>query len=668
MNFLYPAVLWALTALAIPVVIHLFNFHRYRILPFSNTQFIKAIQAEHRSRSKVRNLLLLMLRIMTIAFLVLAFAQPVIHQGDEEKADNPRVAVYIDNSFSMDADGEYGTLIEWAKTRACELTESFPPETEYLLTTNELNRQQQRWVSREQFVDWVRRVQSTHIVADIDEIINRQQMIDSDTSRMLYSFIFSDLHKPSFSSRNAKPQARQHIFLIPLRNASQNNIAIDSVWFASPGLYVGKIEELTVRIRNYGDNALHNANIQLFVNDTLKKSAPFSVEANSTVDVKCSFLHTKNGWNRGRVEIQDFPITFDNQLFFSYNILPKTNILRITSKTATDYFATLYNADSAISYTRLSPLNVVADKITDYQMIIVDASELSSGLTENIVRFVKNGGTLVLLPSATQNNEALLAQTKGPQTLGWTNSEGVASTLNTKHNIFRDALDNRQRDYTLPTYKGYFKMRANSRQQIERLFDTESGDLLFFDYKFGNGIVFASTMPFDIENTNIMTHPVFVPVFYNIALQSTMATHMFTTIRQPMHVSLGAASGLSSISITNAEGKTIYPHRQETGSVSTIYPDATDLSAGVWSARCGNDLVGELSFNFDRTESSQSYLTDDEGLEYLVNQGFKVDVVDAGPAFAQVVAISEVRLWWLFALLSLICLILETLIIRLKIL
>ena len=493
-------------------------------------------------------------------------------------------------------------------------------------------------------------------------------MIDSDTSRMLYSFIFSDLHKPSFSSRNAKPQARQHIFLIPLRNASQNNIAIDSVWFASPGLYVGKIEELMVRIRNYGDNALHNANIQLFVNDTLKNSAPFSVDANSTVDVKCSFLHTKNGWNRGRVEIQDFPITFDNKLFFSYNILPKTNILRITSKTATDYFATLYNADSAISYTRLSPLNVVADKITDYQMIIVDASELSSGLTENIVRFVKNGGTLVLLPSATQNNEALLAQTKGPQTLGWTNSEGMASMLNTKHNILRDALDSRQRDYTLPTYKGYFKMRANSRQQIERLFDTESGDLLFFDYKFGNGIVFVSTMPFDIENTNIMTHPVFVPVFYNIALQSTMATQMFTTIRQPMQVSLGAASGLSSISITNAEGKTIYPHRQETGSVSTIYPDATDLSAGVWTARCGNDLVGELSFNFDRTESSQSYLTDDEGLEYLVNQGFKVDVVDAGPAFAQAVAISEVRLWWLFALLSLICLILETLIIRLKIL
>ena len=668
MHFLFPTVLWALAALAIPLIIHLFNFHRYRVQLFSNIQFIKRLQSEHRSRSKVRNLLLLLLRMAAIAFLVLAFAQPVIHQGDAENVDNPRVAVYIDNSYSMDADGEYGTLIEWAKTRACELTQAFPSNTEYLLTTNELNRQQQRWVSREQFVDWVQKVQTTHIVTEVDDIINRQQMIGSDTSKMLYSFIFSDLHKPAFATHNARPQSRQHIFLIPLRNASQNNIAIDSVWFSSPGLYVGKIEELTVRIRNYGGNALHNANIQLFVNDTLKNSIPFSVEANSMVDVKCSFLHSKNGWNRGRVEIQDFPITFDNQLFFSYNILPKTNILRISSKTAADYFAMLYNADSSFNYTRLSPLNVIADKIADYQIIIIDAAELSSGLTENIVRFVNDGGTLVLLPSATQNYEALLAQTNGPQVIGWTKSEGMASSLNVKHNIFRDAIDGRQHNYTLPSYKGYFKMRINTRQQIEKLFDTESGDLLFFDYKCGQGVVYVSTMPFSIDYTNIMTHPVFVPVFYNIALQSTRTTQMFSTIRQPMQVRMDARGGSASISISNAEGKTIYPHRQETGSVSVIYPNAADLSAGVWTAHCGNDMIGELSFNFDRTESSQNYLSNDDALEHFVNQGFKTDIIEAGPTLSQTVAFSEVHIWWLFALLSLICLIVETLIIRLKIL
>ncbi|MBR6082952.1 MAG: BatA domain-containing protein, partial [Salinivirgaceae bacterium] len=36
-HFLFPTVLWALAALAVPVVVHLFNFRRYRILPFSNT-------------------------------------------------------------------------------------------------------------------------------------------------------------------------------------------------------------------------------------------------------------------------------------------------------------------------------------------------------------------------------------------------------------------------------------------------------------------------------------------------------------------------------------------------------------------------------------------------------------------------------------------------------
>ena len=240
MNFLYPAVLWALTALAVPVVIHLFNFHRYRILPFSNTQFIKALQMEYRSRSTLRKWLLLVLRLLVVAFLVVAFAQPYIPKNEADDADKTRVAVYIDNSFSMDAGGEQGTLLESAKTMACQLADAYPATTEYLLITNEMEPQQQRWVGREQFTDWVRRVQTTHLVAEIDEVIHRQQIIGRDTAAALHSFLFSDLHRAAFSVNDAQPAARQHLFVVPMTNGTRNNISVDSLWFSSPGLYMGK--------------------------------------------------------------------------------------------------------------------------------------------------------------------------------------------------------------------------------------------------------------------------------------------------------------------------------------------------------------------------------------------------------------------------------------------
>ena len=43
MKFLYPEFLWALTVLAIPILIHLFNFKRYKTLYFSSLNFIKHV-------------------------------------------------------------------------------------------------------------------------------------------------------------------------------------------------------------------------------------------------------------------------------------------------------------------------------------------------------------------------------------------------------------------------------------------------------------------------------------------------------------------------------------------------------------------------------------------------------------------------------------------------
>jgi len=666
MNFLYPAVLWALAVLVVPLIIHFFNFHRYQIMPFSNIQFIRMLQNEHRTRSRIRNLLLLILRMLALAFVIVAFAQPFIPNDNSKRSDNPRVAVYIDNSFSMEADGEYGVLLEWAKTRACELTNLFPEHTEYLLVTNNMSDYQRRWVSREQFADWVQKVQSTHLVIGIDEVMRRQQIIDTDTSRTLYSFIFSDLHKPAFTFGDVRPLPYQRVFLLPLRNAAQNNISIDSVWFSSPGLYVGKVEELTARIRNYGGEAVRNANIQIYVNDSLKNTASFSVDAQSVTDVKCSFMHSKQGWNAGKVSIQDFPITFDNQLFFSYNILPETKVLCLSEKQTTDYFAVLFGSDKAIGYVRSSPLNVAADRLSDYQTILLDAPALSSGLSEQLAAFAAEGGTLVLMPSENQKYTDLLRRTNGPQMTGWVGGNGMASNLNVRHSIFRDAIWGNQKHYTLPTYKGYFQVSANSRQSVDRLMDTESGGLLAFNYRYGKGVIYVFAVPFDPESTNLMLHPVFVPMFYNMAMQSSSAAQLYTTIRQPVQVPV-RVSGAASVSISSAGGTLLYPGRRETSGGSVIYPDAAELSEGIWTVKSGDDFAGFLSFNYSRDESVQDYLSEDEVVAEFENRGFAVSAIENTNAeFAGNAAFADKHLWRLFVILALICFVMEAVVSRFK--
>ena len=54
MQFLYPAFLFALVTLAIPVIIHLFNFRRYQKVYFSNVQFLKEVQEQQASRRNLK--------------------------------------------------------------------------------------------------------------------------------------------------------------------------------------------------------------------------------------------------------------------------------------------------------------------------------------------------------------------------------------------------------------------------------------------------------------------------------------------------------------------------------------------------------------------------------------------------------------------------------------
>lgn len=104
MQFLFPVFLFALAALAIPVIIHLFYFRRFKKVYFTNVKFLKEVKEETSARSKLRNLLVLLMRMLAIACLVSAFAQPFIPQKNTEVEKGTKaVSVFIDNSFSMQA-------------------------------------------------------------------------------------------------------------------------------------------------------------------------------------------------------------------------------------------------------------------------------------------------------------------------------------------------------------------------------------------------------------------------------------------------------------------------------------------------------------------------------------------------------------------------------------
>src|SRR5207247_8002827 len=81
MSFLNPFLLFGSLALAIPVLIHLVRRERSEIVPFSSLMFLLKIPKRMIRQQMLKNLLLMLLRILLIALLVGVFARPYLVQS-----------------------------------------------------------------------------------------------------------------------------------------------------------------------------------------------------------------------------------------------------------------------------------------------------------------------------------------------------------------------------------------------------------------------------------------------------------------------------------------------------------------------------------------------------------------------------------------------------------
>ncbi|MFN9883839.1 MAG: BatA domain-containing protein, partial [Bacteroidota bacterium] len=139
MSFVYPAFLWALGALSIPVIVHLFSFRRYKIIYFPNVSFLQEVKKESDSRTRIKHWLVLASRLLALAFIIFAFAQPVLNNKNPElKKGKKAVSIYIDNSFSMQSHQNDVSVLETAKAKAREIISAYAPDDDFQIMTNTL--------------------------------------------------------------------------------------------------------------------------------------------------------------------------------------------------------------------------------------------------------------------------------------------------------------------------------------------------------------------------------------------------------------------------------------------------------------------------------------------------------------------------------------------------
>src|SRR4051794_11066093 len=105
MSFLSPLFFAGLGAIAIPIIVHLIQRERKRVIHFPSLMFIRRIPYQSVRRRRIRHWLLLAMRAAALALIVLAFARPFFRQSALAAAAAAggarEVVILLDQSASM---------------------------------------------------------------------------------------------------------------------------------------------------------------------------------------------------------------------------------------------------------------------------------------------------------------------------------------------------------------------------------------------------------------------------------------------------------------------------------------------------------------------------------------------------------------------------------------
>ncbi|MEI6456278.1 MAG: BatA domain-containing protein [bacterium] len=684
MQFIYPLFLFALFSLAIPILIHLFNFRKFKKVYFTNVRILTDIQQETKRHSRLKQLLILAARLLALSCLVIAFARPVITSSPRQskKAGKHAVSIYIDNSFSMEAIGTEGRLFDAAKLRAVEIAGSYQPSDLFQILTNDFEGRHQRFYSREEFTRMVEEVRLSPAPMPLSSIIRRQNdMLAGTQTASREAFLISDFQRSFSDIISARPDTSDEWYLIPLSAEQRKNLYIDTISFESTMHRPGQVVRLKVHLSNAGDESLERVPVKLTINKTQKSVANFSVKANSGTEVILPYTENDEGIQFGTLEIPDYPLTYDDRFFFTYPVIREIPVLCINGSSDNHYLRSLFNSDSSFRLVT-SPLGKVDyNSFGSYSLIILnEIPEVSTGLTQKCKEFAAAGGSLLVFPSVKMNLEnfnIFLSNLTLPLFLNLDTSRQSVTKIALESDFYKDVFDKaRSGQVVLPENTDFpevfrsYTMVKNTTGTEEELINLRDGRPMLSLVQYGKGKVYLFSLPLSEQWSNFPRHMLFLPTIYQVAFMSIPGSELYYPVgKNEITLRGDSISEKEQIRIrNNNSGVTFIPGIRNNFSQLKLKISNQVVEAGLYTLLSGEKPLQGLAFNYNRQESDTRCLSEKEikkEISTFASGNIHLLSDKKYPVADQIRKINEgTPLWKWFILMTLLFIAAEILIIR----
>ena len=590
-----------------------------------------------RKSSQIKKWLVLLLRLLAVTAIVIAFAEP-FKASKTALNSFKETTLYIDNSFSMQANGPQGPLLNNALQEL--LSQIQPKATINWFTNNSSKKGASVQQVKEDFLKLgytQKQLSPKQVLLKADGFFSKDETSDK---RLIY---ISDFQK---NEAFPKVSDRFKVDAVQLKPLLQQNIAIDSAYIMANNngltqlkvaLSAKELSKTKVSVSLYNKDVL-SSKIAVDFNDKLKQNITFDIDA--TTGFKGSITLTDNG------------LSYDNSLYFSINTPPKIKVLSIHTANA-DFLQRLF-ATQEFEYTTQDTKTLNYSLLAQQNCIILnELKSIDASLSNALKEFSQNGGSVLIIPAIDidiTSYNSLLSNLK----LGTFERQLVQQKKITnivfEHPIYSDVFEKRITNFEFPTINSFYTITSDAATLLG--FEDNKPFLLGLENNY------IATAAFSAQNSNFISSTLIVPTLYNIARQSLEAPKLYYTIASS--ISFGVGITLLGDEILNIKDSIVnfIPLQRVKANKVIITTNEYPKSAGTFSINKGDAFIESVSYNYNRDEASVIYgdvknwngVTPHQNISSLFDAILKENTIT--------------DFWKWFALLALVFLIAEMLVLK----
>lgn len=581
MSFLTPLYLLGLSAIFLPILLHLIRRIPRGRVQFSSLMFLAPSPPRLTRRSRLDHWILLLLRAAALALLAFAFARPFFRQPSvsSDPPSGRRVAILVDTSASMRRGGMWQQA-----TRHVErvLSELEPPDDVALFAFDDRVRSLTGW--------------SDDPMADV---MTKRAAIRSAFGQLSPGWGSTDLGTALVnvadamqvgSERHAAAQSHEVVLISDLQSGAELDglrarewpadvsVALAPVSAIQPGNAALRLladEEPTAQRRSLRVRVVNGAD-----SNREQFAVSFSAAATLAAESKAVTVQVPPGQSRvirvdrpletavDRIILQGDESPFDNTLYLPPSQGAEERVVYIGGDDSRDPQGLFYYLQLALGQPAGERVKVTAqlpgDALDHLQWdpprLVVVGDAVPAAAAERLQAYIDAGGVLLVVP-VTREAAAALSRFLGPTRLAEEQASGeiryaLLGDIDFSHPVFATLASPRYNDFTRIRFWRHLKFTIDDPERIKLLARFDNGDPALWEHASGAGRVFVMASGWQPRDSQLALSSKFVPLLGGILEEAAGPALTLTNRTVGEVVELPRRPAETQASVRGPDGKT----------------------------------------------------------------------------------------------------------------